>query len=182
MFNTQNDVILNLMSGVTDEAYDTGTLIALCDSPDVRYSKIENENTVISSVKFFTRTHEGNFVVVSKQENEALVSSTPLDIPDNDISFNEYFVMCAKMFLTKTLFPNNKPSEIGFSTIPTPFGVIRKSDGKFEAVFQLVLNMGLAPFTLKLSDNFGLVYVESLKDMESFKNIYKQFRKTKEVD
>lgn len=41
MFNTQNDVILNLMSGVTDEAYDTGTLIVLCDSPDVRYSKLK---------------------------------------------------------------------------------------------------------------------------------------------
>lgn len=67
------------------------------------------------------------------------------------------------MFLTETLFPNNKSSEIGFSVIPTPFGVIRKSDGKFEAVFQLVLNIGLAPFTLKLSDNFRLVYVDSLK-------------------
>lgn len=179
MFNTQNEVILNLMSDVTDEAYDTGTLIALCDSPDVRYSKIENKNTVISSVKFFTRTHEGNFVVVSKQEKEALISSTPLlDISDNGISFNEYFVMCAKMFLTKVLFPNNKTSEIGFSVIPTPFGVIRKSDGKFEAVFQLVINMRLAPITLKLSDNFELAYVDHLKDMESFKNIYKQFRKT----
>lgn len=177
MFNTQNEVILNLMSDVTDEAYDTGTLIALCDSPDVRYSKIENKNTVISSVKFFTRTHEGNFVVVSKQGKEALVSSTPLDIPD-DISFNDYFMLCAKMFLTEALFPNNKPSEIGFSVIPTPFGVIRKSDGKFEAVFQLILDTRLAPVTLKLSDNFELAYVDHLKDMESFKNIYKQFRKT----
>lgn len=178
MFNTQNEVILSLMSNVTDEAYDTGTLIALCDSPDVRYSKIENKNTVISSVKFFTRTHEGNFVVVSKQEKEALVSSTPLDIPDG-ISFNDYFMLCAKTFLTKALFSNNKPSEIGFSVIPTPFGVIRKSDGKFEAVFQLILDIGLSPITLKLSDNFALVYVDSLKDMESFKDIYKQFRKTR---
>ena len=160
---------------VSCDCYNVGSLIKLCNDPNVILVRGSNKNPVVDHVCFFVRTATDNKIIVNTTTNKTIFEANANDSLPEGVTLNDYMLINAREFLVE-LYKDYSALSIVKNSCPTPYGITQRPDGTLEALFQIVVNH------LELKDPTSPhAYVNVEDHYSDFDKAYKQFIKTKEV-